>query len=644
MEEQQFNAYRIRELIKELNENTAKYELGEPTIPDTEWDKMYFELKELEATLGIIYPNSPTQIIHYNVVNELKKVEHNHPMLSLDKTKNWDEFIQYFANYDVVVMPKLDGLTCSLRYLGGKLVSAETRGNGKIGEDVLHNLRILSNVPQNITFKGEYIVDGEVICTYKDFEPFKQKYANPRNFASGSIRLLSASECSTRKLRFVLWNVVKGIGTNNFIKELEAAEDLGFEIVPWTSGFDWDAKDFLIDRAKEEGYPIDGLVGRFNDIAYGKSLGSTGHHSRAAYAFKFADELYDTKLLDIEWSMGRTGQLTPVAIFEPVDTGESVITKANLHNLNIMDDILGYPYVGQSIKIYQANMIIPQLYSANKPDMPPPEYLQLNPPKICPICGAETKDTFTIDSHLLICSNPLCDGKLINKLDHFLGKKGLDIKGISSAILDKLIEWEWVNNFCDLFNLAARRSEWIKKPGFGVKSVDKILNTLEAGRTTTLQKFISAIGIPLIGKTASIDLLPYIKDYKQFRYMVNTKYDFTKIPGFGIEKSNAILNFNYEEADKVSELLTFVEEEQVEITSESLAGQSICITGTLIRFKNRSELTDIIIKNGGKVVSSVSKNTTMLINNNLNSTSAKNKAAKTLGIPIITEEKFLEMI
>ena len=283
---------RIKELVAYLNYTTKMYDEGNPIISDQEWDDVYFELKKLEDTVGIILPNSPTQTINYEVT-ALNKVQHNHKMLSLAKTKDWNEFLEYFGAKDVIGMVKLDGLTCSLMYQDGKLISAETRGNGLVGEDILHNARVISSIPKQIPYKEDLVVDGEIICTNSDFKEFAEEYANSRNFASGSIRLLDSSECAKRKLTFVVWNIVSGLESeNSFMERLTQVEDFGFTVVPWVSSFDWDAKDFLVNQATKLGYPIDGLVGRFDDIKYGASLGETDHHSRAAYAFKFYDEKF----------------------------------------------------------------------------------------------------------------------------------------------------------------------------------------------------------------------------------------------------------------------------------------------------------------------------------------------------------------
>lgn len=363
----------MKNLINQLNYWTMKYDRGEPEVSDKEWDKVYFELAKMERETGVCLPNSPTQKIPYEIVNSLEKIEHNHPMLSLDKTKDWNEFLEYFGDKDVIGMPKLDGLTCSLTYNDGWLVRAETRGNGTIGENIMHNARVISSIPEHIPWKGEFVVDGEIICTEKDFEPFKNEYSNQRNFAAGSIRLLDSLECAKRKLTFVVWNVVKGFEhLETFsLRLLKLDEDsqygkgFGFTVIPWTSSFDWDAKEYLIEQCKRLGYPIDGLVGRFDNIKYGENLGSTEHHARAAYAFKFYDEEYETELLNIEWSMGRTGQITPIAIFKTLNIDGSSVSKASLSNVSVLRETLGErPFIGQKIYVSKRNMIIPKIEKA----------------------------------------------------------------------------------------------------------------------------------------------------------------------------------------------------------------------------------------------------------------------------------------
>lgn len=630
---------RIKELIKLLKFHDKLYNESRPIISDTEYDKLYFELRDLEQATGIIYPDSPTQTIHYDTVNALEKVEHNHPMLSLDKTQNWNEFMQYFDNKDVIGMLKLDGLTCSLHYKNGQLIAAETRGDGATGENILHNARVIKNIPQTIGFKGDYIVDGEVICTRRDFEPFSTEYTNIRNFASGSIRLLDSRECQKRNLCFIVWNVIAGDNSNSFMTRLEGAAQLGFDIVPWVSSFDWDAKEFLLAEAEKYGYPIDGLVGRFDDIAYGESLGRTSHHSKSAFAFKFDDEKYQTKVIDIDWTMGRTGQITPVAVFAPIEIDDTIVTRASLHNLSIME-ALGLRYKYTKVLVVKANQIIPQIAQVLPYTWEIAEPFEI--PSVCPICGQPTSiKTSESGAKELYCENPQCEGKLINRLDHFASKKGLDIKGLSKATIAVLLEQGWLNSCLDIFLLYKYADKWKKLSGFGEKSVEKILAAIESAKNCTLDKFIAALGIPLIGTAQSKELCKYISSYGEFREKINNQFNFAEYNGFAEAKTSSLLNFDYSEADEIYKFLNCgdIVEEKLE---PSLAGIKVVITGTVHEFKNRNELAAAISARGGQVVSAISKNVNYLINNDVNSTSAKNLAAQRAGIPILSEKEFMK--
>lgn len=632
----------INDNIKWLNDRTAEYDAGLPTVSDIEWDRVYFALVNLENEWDYYNPESPTQKIQYTVVNELQKKIHNHPMLSLDKTKDWNAFVQYFDYHSVVGMIKLDGLTCTLHYQNGNLIGAETRGNGQEGEDILHNALVVKNIPNRIDYQEELVIDGEIICTIQDFEPFKNEYANPRNFAAGSIRLLDSNECAKRNLRFYAWNLVKG-GYNLHIENLNLLSRLGFTVVPWTAGLDWDARDYLEQVAREDGLPIDGLVGRFNDISYGESLGATAHHSRAAYAFKFADETAAARLTGIEWTMGRTGVLTPVAVFTPIELEGTTVERANLHNISVMKELLhSSGWEGQEVQVFKANMIIPQIQFAEADDERTKIYFTI--PEICPICGQPTEQVTEIDSTVLMCSNPICEGKLINRLDHFCGKKGLDIKGLSKATLEKLIDWKWVQDFTDIFELYRFEEKWAKKPGFGSKSVQKILAAIDEGRYCELHQFISALGIPLIGITASKELAKYFKTWEKFVEAVEGNFKFYDLPNFGIEMHYAIKKFNYKEAKYIYfNYIKMAEVKNIE-QKDTFQGKTFCITGSVKKWANRDEAKAFIESLGGKVTSSVSKNTNYLLNNDINSTSSKNMTAKKLGVPIITEEDLLSLL
>lgn len=622
---------KILRLVEELNAATAAYDAGAETLSDKEWDDKYFELVKLQAEENFYPENSPTQNIFFDIKNELVKVEHNHKMLSLDKTKDIEVIKNFLKDNDYLVMYKLDGLTCSLRYLNGKLVSAETRGDGLVGENILHNAKVLNSIPQKINYKEELIVDGEVYCDLKTFSKyFSEDYKNPRNFAAGGIRLLNAKECASRKLTFTAWEVIKGFDDLNLLSEkFEKLKKLGFSVVPY--------KENELELPKENiNYPIDGFVYKFNNVAFGRSLGSTDHHFKNAMSMKFYDESYETKLLNIEWGMGRTGRITPIAIFEPVEIDGTIVEKASLHNLSVMEETLGkHPKVGQIVEVAKMNMIIPQIVNS---DLSSGEGLELKLPKVCPVCGSELTETANENIRFLYCTNSECQGQLVNRLDHFCGKKGLDIRGLSKATLEKLVGWGWINSLKDIFSLKEYRKEWMNKEGFGVASVDKILSAIENAKKIKLDAFICSLGIPLIGKTVSRELVKHIKSYEDFRKKIDEKFDFSKFEGFAEVKSDNLLNFNYTEADELYSLLSVESPKDLKKASANI---NVVITGKLEHFKNRGELQSAIENVGGKVSSSISSKTDYLINNDLESQSSKNKKAKSLNIPIISEKDFI---
>ncbi len=652
-------AKNIKEIINQLNRWTKYYDAGHPIVSDKEWDGLYFKLKEIEAETGIIYPDSPTQKVFFEEVSKLNKVKHNHPMLSLDKTKDPSVVSSFVKGHDWFGMFKMDGLTVSLTYEEGELVRAETRGNGIEGEDVLHNICQVKNIPLHIptwdfgshiyNIADRVIIDGEIICTYPDFEPFKEEYKNPRNFASGSIRLLNSKESANRNLTFVAWDLIEGIDEDFNFWRLEKLDDWGFTTVPRVGDAETveDAIKALDEMDYHKIYPIDGYVFKFESKKYGESLGRTDHHFNSAIAYKFYDEEYETELVNIDWTMGRTGILTPVAVFKPVDDGVSTIERASMHNLNIMRELLGfYPEQGQKIWVAKMNMIIPQITRAEyKNDIPHNHVLNNSFCTYCPICGEPTKVVESESGVLnIVCGNPACEGKLLNRIDHYLGIKGLNVKGISKATIGKLIDWGWINELGDIYKLDGHRAEWISKEGFGKASVEKILNAIKTSRSgVLLQHFISALGIPLVGKTVAKTITNYYPTWDDFREAIGT--DWTEFEGFGPEISKAINNFDYAEADKIVELFTWAKEQPSESQNESSAIKEkvFCITGKVFQFKNRDALKADIESKGGKVVGSMSSKVNYLINNDSTSTSAKNKAAQTAGIPIITEDEYIKL-
>ena len=632
---------RIKELTELLNKaSDSYYNTGDTIMEDHEFDTLLEKLRSLEQETGFVMMASPTHKVGYEVKSELQKVAHNHPMLSLAKTKDWNEFIIYFGSKDVIGMLKMDGLTCSLRYVNGELVSAETRGNGEIGEDILHNIKTVKTVPQKIPYKDELIVDGEIICTYEDFEPFSTEYKNPRNFASGSIRLLDSNECAKRPLTFVVWNVIKGFDNeNSFLRKLVLIDELGFTVVPWTSSFDWDAKEFLVNKAKKLGYPIDGLVGRFDDIKYGESLGATSHHSNAAYAFKFGDETYETTLRGVEWNTTRTGIIAPVAIFDEVDLDGALTTRATLHNLSIIEQLeLG---IGDNITVYRSNMVIPKI------DDNLTRSNTLKIPTTCPCCGKPTEVKYTDNSKVLMCTNPDCAAKKLARFTHFVSRKCMNIDGLSERTLEALISNNLIKNFRDIYHLNEHLDKLYTIDGMGKKSVENLLNSIEKSRDVKLENFIAALGIPNIGLSAAKTISKKFNgSHYDFVQALSSGYDFSQIDDFG-EITNKSLHDWWHSKDPMVELLpmevNFIVENDAS-SNASLDGKSFCITGSLTHYANRDALVKVIEDNGGKYVSSVSKKTDYLINNDKTSTSGKNKKAIDLNIPIISEEDFINMI
>ena len=639
----------IKKTIEKLNYYTKLYDEGIPEISDKEWDDLYFKLVKMEQATGIYLKDSPTQKISYTSINQLEKVEHNHPMLSLDKTKDIDIIKSFVNNKRYIAMLKMDGLTCSLTYRNGYLVSAETRGNGLIGENVLHNALQIKNIPNRIKDTNEIVIDGEIICKYDDFKEFENEYKNPRNFASGSIRLLDSEECSKRKLFFVAWDCIKGISVETLTEKLSVLKDLGFTTVPfqWGNSIEDDIIEHSIKElknvAKKLNYPIDGVVFKYDNVNEYLAAGRTDHHFKGGIAYKFYDEQYETTLKDIEWTMGRTGQLTPVAIFEPVEIDGTLVEKASLHNISIMEKILYKPYIGQKISVVKMNQIIPQITNAiwNSD-----EYDTLKNglfiPTECPICHNETIVKQENDSKILFCNNSSCEGKLLNRLDHFCSKKGLDIKGLSKATLEKLVDWGWINTYQDIFLLYQYKDRWIKKSGFGEASVNKILNAIKEAQITTLDKMIAAAGIPEIGSRVAKDLANYYNSWSEFRAETN----FLQYNGIGEVMNNNLLTFDYDDLNldyTINRFLSVKNEDKDNENVKFLDGKTFCITGKVHLFKNRAELQQDIEFKGGRVVSSMSSKVNYLINNDINSTSSKNRVAKESGIPIITEEDYMAL-
>lgn len=644
--EKKFDAKaRVEYLVSELNRLTELYDKGTPEVSDKEWDDMYFELAALEYEQEYILPSSPTQKVNYTVVNELQKVKHNHPMLSLDKTKDIEEIKTFIGNKDWIAMLKMDGLTCSLLYEDGRLVRAETRGDGEIGEDVTHNAMNVPSIPKRIPYTGALVVDGEIICKLNDFKEFSGEYKNARNFASGSIRLLDGAECAKRKLTFVAWDIIGAHKECDSLNtKLHTLMDLNFEVVPFTiMGTIEESVEWLKECANVCNYPIDGLVFKLRKCAEYDAMGRTGHHFRGGLAYKFYDELYETTLTDVEWTMGKTGVLTPTAVFDTVQIDGCDISRASLHNISIIKK-LGLTN-NCTVKISKRNEIIPQVEECLQDGDSP-----IKIPKYCPICGAETEVVTENASEVLMCTNNDCLGKLLGRLKFFVSKPAMNIEGLSEATLEFLIEQGWVKSFRDLYKLETAPGavyRWKLTSGYGEKSVEKILDAIESSRDVKLENFICALSIPNIGRSASKTIADHFNgDFEEF---INAyfywHFDWTALPDFGrvmADSLNTYLHDHLEEINELASEMRFIKRENKTVVENPFMGKTLCVTGKLNHF-TRDSINAKISELGAKAAGSVSKNTDYLITNEA-SGSSKYKKAVELNIPIITEQEFLNLI
>ncbi|EGC75636.1 DNA ligase [Lachnospiraceae bacterium 6_1_37FAA] len=653
---------RIKELTKKLNEyRNAYYNESESIISDYEYDKLYDELEKLENETGLSFANSPTKTVGFEVKSELEKVKHTHPMLSLDKTKSVDDLRKFASDKDCILSLKMDGLTCLLTYENGVLVQAETRGNGDVGEVITHNANVFENIPLTIEYKGHFEIEGEAIIAYDDFKkineslPEDKKYKNPRNLVSGSVRQLDNKIAAQRHIKFIAWKVPtevpEGICSNSFLHRLMYTKDLGFEIVPLFTYSGKSDKENLPDmieslktKAHDYGYPIDGLVMTYNDIQYGESLGLTGHHPRHSIAYKFYDEEFETTLKNIEWTMGKSGSLTPTAVFEPVEIDGTMVERASLHNMSIFKDLeLSH---GDTITVFKANQIIPQV--SDNLDR------TLNnlciPPSTCPICGGKTEIIKDNDTEVLMCSNSNCKGKLLGKLSAFVSRNKMNIDGLSEETLSKFIARGWLTCFSDIYKLKDYYIHMINMSGFGRKSIDKLLDSIEKSRSVELNRFIAALSIPGVGDSTAKDISKHCEyDFDTFVMRLIDKYNWSIIDGIGEKTSQQINEWiddssNREDFRKLLQTIIPVKPNEGNSTDNTLSGKNFVITGDVTQFKNRKELQKFIESKGGKVTGSVTSKTNWLINNDVESTSSKNKKARELGIPIISEKEFLEMV
>ena len=656
-------------LISELNRyRDSYYSESKSLVTDHQYDDLYDQLEALENETGIILSGSPTREIGYEVKeNGLEKVTHSHQMMSLDKTKDVAVLRKFIGTKECLLMCKMDGLTILLTYEDGELIQAETRGNGTVGEIITHNAKMFENIPMHINLKGHVEIEGEAIITYKDFEQINSKikltddeYKNPRNLASGSVRQLDSRIAAKRHLKFITWKVPTGMDEVPLMTaRFERVRELGFDIVPYiyiyreTVNLE-NAIDMLKEKATYLSYPIDGLVVAYDDIAYGLSLGVTNKFPRHSLAYKFYDNEYETVLTDIEWTMGKSGQLTPTAVFEPVEIDGTSVSRASLHNVSIFKGF--YLHKGDTIAVYKANQIIPQISQNMTRGYNTGEKFMI--PKVCPICGEPTSIVKENDSEVLMCMNVQCKGKLLGELNAFVGKKAHDINGLSKATLQLLINIGLVESPIDLYNLEDHSAELSGLPRMGAKKIANLLNSIEASRNTTLEKFIVGLNIPLIGSRAAKDIAKYEEirtrelmarqPFMMFITDAANNFDFTCIEGLGIERNVSIHKYfkeNYDYILKSISIFSFPElPEDTSLKGAAvLSGKKFCVTGKLHVFANRDELVADIEAKSGKVVSGVTKATDYLITNDKNSGSSKNKKAAELGIPIISEEEYLNI-
>lgn len=644
---------RMHELVTLLNQaSKAYYQDATEIMSNFEYDKLYDELLALEKELDMTLATSPTVNVGYEVLSELPKERHEKPMLSLDKTKEISRLKEFLGNQAAFLSWKLDGLTIVLTYKNGELLKAVTRGNGEVGEVITNNARTFKNLPLKIAYKGELILRGEAIISYSDFqkindeiEDIEAKYKNPRNLCSGSVRQLNNEVTAKRNVKFFAFSLVKAEDVdfnNSRMNQLEWLRSQGFEIVEGykvTAETIEDRVSYFSKKITENDFPSDGLVLVYDDISYGQSLGTTSKFPRDSFAFKWADEIRETELLEIEWSASRTGLLNPVAIFKPVELEGTTVSRASVHNISIMEELaLG---VGDKIEVYKANMIIPQIASnltrSGVRDIPTE----------CPVCHGKTEIRQISDTKALYCTNEDCGAKHLKSFSLFVSRDALNVEGLSEATLEKFIAKGFIGTYSDIFHLDRFAEEIQSMEGFGEKSYINLQKSIKKARTTTLPKLIYGLGIAGIG-LANAKVICKEFQYDIERMMHLTEEDLNAIVGIGPVLAKAYVDYFAKEKN-VQELKNLLEElvipvEEVNSEAQIFENMNFVITGSVEHFANRNDVKAVIESKGGKVTGSVTSKTNYLINNDVNSTSSKNKKAKELGIPIITEVEFLEML
>lgn len=645
---------RIKELVDLLNKaSEAYYNEDREIMSNFEYDKLYDELLDLENKYDIHLENSPTKNVGIEVATILPKVRHEKPMLSLDKTKDREALKDWLSDKEGVLSYKLDGLTIVLTYDNGKLTRGVTRGNGEIGEDITNNCKVIKNLPAKINIKGHLVIRGEAIITYTDFNEIneniaegEEKFKNPRNLCSGAIRNLDPKVTRDRKVKVIIFSLVEYDGdekekvNKTFTSQMDFLDDLGFETVTRKrvnnnnilNTIDWYAKDVV-----SEDFPSDGLVLMYDDIEYGKSLGSTSKFPRNAIAFKWQDEIAKTKLLDIEWSPSRTGLINPVAIFEPVELEGTIVKRASLHNVSIVEELkLG---IGDTISVYKANMIIPQVESNDTKSN------NYKLPDKCPACNSKLIINNNDGVKTLVCENPDCPIKHTKSFENFVSRNCMNIEGISIATIETFIKAGFVKKFSDLYKLEKYKDKIIDIEGFGEKSYANIITAINKSKETDLYRFINSLGINGIGHANSKVLSKHFND--DLDKLINASLeDLTNIKDIGPVLAKSIYDYfkDQNNINEIKELRKYISFNKNSKGDKKLENMVFVITGSLNTYENRDELVKVIEDNGGKVSSSVSKNTNYLINNDINSNSSKNKKAKELNVKIINEEMFKEMI
>ena len=642
---------KMKELGEKLREaSRAYYQEDREIMSNVEYDALYDTLSALEKETGIVLADSPTVNVGYEAVEQLPKEEHERPMLSLDKTKEREALREFIGEHPTLLSWKLDGLTIVLTYENGELIKAVTRGNGIVGEVITNNARVFKNIPLKISFKGRLVLRGEAIITYSDFEKINEtigdadaKYKNPRNLCSGSVRQLNNEITAKRNVRFYAFSLVSAEGVdfrNSREVQFRWLNEQGFEVVEYrkvTAETLDEAMDYFAEAVTTNDFPSDGLVALYDDIAYGESLGTTAKFPRNAMAFNWADEMRDTRLLEIEWSPSRTGLINPVAIFEPVELEGTTVSRASVHNISIMKELkLG---IGDTIRVYKANMIIPQIAenltgSGNAPI-----------PHTCPACGQETVVKRENDVECLFCVNPECPAKKIKSFGLFTSRDAMNIDGLSEATLEKFIARGFIHDFGDIFEISRYKDEIVEMEGFGQKSYDNLMESLERAKETTLPRVIYSLGIANIGlANAKVICRHFDNDLDRIRHA--SLEEVSDIDTIGpVIAGNLVAYFRDEDNDRrLDHLMSFLHIQEDSPKQEQIfEGMNFVITGSLVHFGNRSEAKELIESLGGKVTGSVTKKTNYLINNDIQSNSSKNKKARELGIPILSEEDFRKL-